>query len=55
MTLDHAELQKLYDGTYTNNGIVLFMATQDNDMIQYASTENATTGYRPVITIIYIL
>jgi len=55
MTLDHAEFQKLYDGTYTNNGLVLFMDTQLNDMTQWASIEHATVAYRPYFTVQYIL
>lgn len=53
MTLLHADLQKLYDGTYTNNGLVLFVDTQANDEIDYASLEHATSAYRPKITITY--
>lgn len=53
MTLTASELQKLYDGTYTNNGIVLFVATQNDDQIAYASKEDATSAYRPFITITY--
>lgn len=53
MTLDAAEMQKLFDGTYTNNGIVLFVDTQVDDFIQYASTDHATSSYRPVISITY--
>ena len=48
-----SELQKMYDGTYTNNGIILFVDTQTNDQIQYASLDNATSAYRPFITIVY--
>lgn len=55
LTLSATEIQKLYDGTYTNNGIVLFVDTQLNDMIRYASTENATAAYRPIITVTYEL
>jgi hypothetical protein len=55
MTLAAAEFQKLYDGTYTNNGIVLFMDTQTDDMTQYASQEHATSAYRPYFTVIYML
>ena len=53
MTLVHAELQKLFDGTYTNNGIALFMDTQVNDCMMFASQEYETTAYRPIITIDY--
>lgn len=53
MNLNAAELRKLYDGTYVNNGIILFVDTQSNDSIGYASTDHATAGYRPVITLSY--
>lgn len=55
MTLTASELQKLFDGTYTNNGIILFVDTQTDDMIGYASTNHATSAYRPTITITYSL
>jgi hypothetical protein len=51
MTLDASELQKIYDGTYVNNGIVLLMDTQVDDQCGYATTEHATATYRPIITI----
>lgn len=51
MTLDAAELKKIFDGTYTNNGIVLFMDAQNADMMEYASTNHATPAYRPIITL----
>jgi hypothetical protein len=53
MTLSASELQKLFDGTYTNNGIILFVETQSADMVVYASKDNATAAYRPVIEIVY--
>lgn len=53
MTLNAAEFQKLYDGTYTNNGIVLFVDTQNADQIRYASTDNLTSAYRPIISLVY--
>ena len=55
MTLTASELQKLYDGTYTNNGIVLFVDTQNDDAIAYASIDHATSAYRPIITIGYYI
>ncbi len=54
MTLNAAELQKLYDGTYGNNGIVLFVNGQLADQKNYASTNHATVSYRPHITIEYV-
>lgn len=54
MSLDPDEMQKFNDGTYTNNGIVLFKETQVYDLISHASTEHATSAYRPVITVDYL-
>lgn len=48
-----AELQKMYDGTYTNNGMILFVDTQSNDQIYYAGVNNTTPGYKPVIILTY--
>lgn len=53
MSLDAAEITKFYNGTYTNNGIVLFVDTQSSDLIRYASTDHATSSYRPILTIDY--
>ena len=53
MTLDATELQKMNDGTYTNNGIVLFVATESSDEIVYHSKESTTSAYRPIITVTY--
>ena len=49
------EMTKLYNGTYTDNGIVLFTTSELNDGIQYASTNHATTAFRPVARATYIL
>ncbi len=47
MTLLANELQKFKDGTYTNNGVLLFVNTESSDFIRYASTNHATPEYRP--------
>jgi hypothetical protein len=54
MTLTASELQKLFDGTYTNNGITLRVDTESLDAIVYASTNHATSEYRPIITLTYM-
>jgi len=54
MTVLATEFQKLFDGTYTNNGIVLFMDTQIDDLTQYASQDNTTPAYRPYFTVTYM-
>jgi hypothetical protein len=46
-----AELQKMYDGTYTNNGLILFVDTQDADMIRYYS--NVDVSRPPFMNIGY--
>lgn len=53
MTLDASEINKFIDGTYTNNGIVLFLSVQSSDLFGYASTDHATSAWRPVITVTY--
>jgi hypothetical protein len=56
MTLDASEVQKLYDGTYTATAtsLLLFVSTQNADLIHYASTDNATEAYRPYLEATYI-
>lgn len=51
---DMDEMNKLYDGTYTDNGIVLFTTAELNDCIQYASQNHATPSFRPVVRTTYI-
>lgn len=52
ITLDAVELQKLYDGTYTNNGLIMFVDTQSDDQIvYYSSDEVIDTSQRPVIEV----
>jgi len=51
MTMAADELQKLYDGTYPNYGMLLFVATQTDDNIIYAGP--AYPAYRPFITVTY--
>jgi hypothetical protein len=53
MTLSATEIQKFYDGTYGLRNMVLFMDTQADDCISYASAYHTTIAYRPYITITY--
>jgi len=53
MSLTASEFQKFYDGTYTNNGIILFVDTQTNDMVRYAPIEGVTPTYHPRFVIQY--
>jgi hypothetical protein len=56
ITFDNlTELQKLFDGTYTDNGIVLFVDTEVNDLISYASTNHATPAYHPIVRVEYVV
>jgi hypothetical protein len=48
-----AEFQKLYDGTYTNNGIILFVETQTDDEIVYGGINHVTPEYRPIFIVTY--
>lgn len=51
MTLDHSIIQAMIDGTYQNNGILLMVATQVDDLIKYASRSHGTPAYRPTFTL----
>jgi len=51
--LDAAEFQKLYDGTYTNNGLIFFVDTETSDRVKYWSTDTITASNRPSISIAY--
>lgn len=51
ITLSSTEFQKIYDGTYTNNGVVLFKDTQFEDCTIFASMEHSTVANRPYFEI----
>jgi len=54
MTLNAAQFQKLYDGTFVNNGIILFVNTQVSDLVQYGSREyDVDTSKRITFTVEY--
>jgi hypothetical protein len=54
MLLKGAVLQKIFNGTYSNFGILLFLTTStDPTLITYASTEHATSSYRPYISLVH--
>jgi hypothetical protein len=38
ISLSVAEIQKMYNGTYTNNGLIVFVDTQSSDLIVYYGT-----------------
>lgn len=53
ITLLAAEIQKMFDGTYSNYGFFLKVDTETDDMISYASRSNGTVAYRPVLSVLY--
>ena len=48
-----AELQKMINGTYTNNGFVIHGAGLTNNAYSFHSSSSATAGYRPKLVIEY--
>lgn len=52
-TLTALEIQKIIDGTYTNNGWRLKADTESNDLYKFRARENATESNRPTLTIDY--
>ncbi len=53
ITLDAASVQEWIDGTLTNNGLLLQVATESNDHIGYHAHTNATPTIRPKLVIEY--
>jgi hypothetical protein len=54
-TLDTTEIKKLIDGTYTNYGFLLKTSSENNDAYGWASSDNTTAAYRPLLEIDYSL
>lgn len=52
-TLNATEIMKLYDGTYTNNGFVMFGPGTRPTARSFASRTHGTASYRPVMRISY--
>jgi hypothetical protein len=52
-TLDTAEVKKLTDGTYTNYGWLLKVASGSDNCYGFHSSSSATSGYRPKLVIVY--
>ena len=53
ISLDVAEVTKLIDGTYSNNGWVLRVDTENYDQYYYHSSSSTTAEYRPKLVIEY--
>lgn len=53
MTMDNAKIQEMIAGSFTNNGWLLQVETESNDQVNYYSSEDATPGNRPLLSITY--
>lgn len=51
--LNTAAIEDWTNGTTTNNGMILQVATETDDDIRYSSSENATAAERPVLVVDY--
>ena len=51
--LTPAKVKEITDGTFTNNGFLLKVATENNDLVNYKSTEHTDTIYRPKLVVTY--
>lgn len=55
ISLDAAKVQEWVDGVLANNGLLLKMDTETNDMFGYASSSYATANLRPQLVIGYTI
>ena len=55
ITLTASKIQEMVSGTFTNNGFVIRVDTENADDIQWATSDHATAGYRPKLVIEYSL
>ena len=53
ITLTASKVQEMYDGTITNNGLLLQMDTETDDMHRFNASEWSTSSERPVLSIEY--
>lgn len=53
ITLTASKVQEWVNGTLTNNGILLQVATELNDLYIFHSSDSATASKRPKLTIVY--
>lgn len=53
ITLTASKVQEMYDGTITNNGFLLQMDTETDDMHRFNASEWSTSSERPVLSIEY--
>lgn len=52
-TFSNTEMDKYFNGTYTNNGWIGFSTTDVNDAYEFASSGHATSGSRPKFDMTY--
>lgn len=52
-TLTASAIQEMVAGTFANNGFIVKADTENNDMYQFATSDNATAGNRPKLVIDY--
>ena len=53
ITLSASAIQEIIDGIWTNNGFLLKVDTESDDMFVYASSVHATASYRPKLVVEY--
>lgn len=53
IAIDVATVKSLINGTYSNYGFILRVATETDDQFAFASMIHATESYRPTLTIVY--
>ena len=53
ITLSASLVQEWLDGTFTNNGLMLSMGTESDDMYIFHSSDGATSSKRPKLVITY--
>lgn len=53
ISLDPAKVEEWIDGTLTNNGLLLKMATETDNAMGYHSSDSATAGKRPILEVVY--
>lgn len=53
ISLDAASVQEWISGAMANYGLLLKVDTENTDQVNYASSDNATAGYRPQLVIEY--
>lgn len=55
ITLTPSAIQEIVNGTWANNGFLIKMDTETNDMYRYASSDNGTAENRPKLTVTWTI